>query len=234
MSITPLFILQQTRWPKPNYAEKLYKALLQRIGETKDPRHLGAGKYAEVFWLRRNPRRVLKVTRDQMDAWAMEAVRKKPQRGIVKVHDVFTIAPRQLWGIVAEKLTPMDYEDKILWEDFERAMDHEKLIHLVDELAMFGLIETWVKELRHTYEHMWDDYDEDEENDEDWDDVFYEIDDEVLDALEIWAKALDALHIKWHDVHTGNIMIKRNDYTLVDLGHGQAPRVSLPELEVED
>jgi len=215
-------------------SSSLIPAILERIGESTVPtQQLGHGKFAVAFWLKQKRKRVLKITRDVEDAYAMQRVKDRPQKHLVKVYDVFEIVEHRLWGIVAEKLTPMDYEEKDAWQELWNILSSEEYAYLGDELVQNGLTPGFADEVVDAIENPIDDGEEDEEDEDVWDRHFYEVpEDDILDALRNWGKELSALNIKFYDFHPGNIMMRRHDYILVDLGYGAVPHTKVPELDI--
>lgn len=211
----------------------IIKAILDRLKETKPPKYIDRGSFAFVFWLQKNRKRILKITTDREDAYAMQRLLNSPQRHLIKVYDVFEIIPNKLWGIVSEKLMPLDESEFREWEDFWFALDSDLLDGVFTELKMNGLSVSWVEDFIKEVKDP--PYTELTEEDEDWNLEYYMDlpDDDILDALKNWGKELSKLSIRFFDLHPGNIMVRRGDYILVDLGYGEVPHTNIEKLSVQ-
>jgi len=202
-----------------NYRQ-ISDAILDRIGEKTTPKtFLGEGNFAEVYWLNSQRKKALKITTDPLDAYALQRVHNKPQRHLVKVYDVFEIVPRKLWGSVVEKLTSLSQSDKQDWDQFWNDLN-SYLDSAINELNSFGLSPEFASELVDLIES------EQEEGI-----ISVEVPgDPILEALQNWGKELQALNIKIFDLHSGNVMMRRDNYILVDLGYGEVSATRIDKL----
>ena len=213
---------------------RVVKSVFQRVGENDNSnlKILGTGQYAAVGWLPHDHRKVLKVTKDEDDAMALEAIRQDPAKQLVKVYDVFKITPgrskNSLFGIVTQKLTPLS------------AMDEEMFFYDLEDLKQtarslpFGIgyegdLNEAASELNELYHEAEDR--EDEAEIEKFRDVFAPI----FKNLKVWNKECYDRGIAFHDLSPGNVMMNRNVWTLMDFGHNsQTPYFHLPQLELID
>lgn len=204
-----------------NY-KQISDAILERIGETTVPKtFLGDGNFAQVYWLNSQRKKALKITTDRLDAYALQRVYDNPQRHLVKVYDVFEIIPRKLWGIVVEKLTNLSNSDKQDWDQFWNDVN-KYLDEAINNLNDHGLTPEFSSELVEIIEL------EQEIS-------FIPLEtpgDPILDALQYWGQELQTLNIKIFDLHSGNVMMKRNDYILVDLGFGEVSPTRIDKLPI--
>jgi hypothetical protein len=188
--------------------------ILDRIGETKPPKYLGEGNFAKAYWLKSQRNKVLKITQDWNDAKALQRVKDKPQKHLVKVYDVFNIVPMDLWGAVVEKLQPLSSAQYMRWEHWIDVVEEELPKPLKRFLLHEGLSDSWVDLLDEWLAQNPDTY----------------LDDETLDQLRIWGKELTKLQIQTGDIHPNNIMEQGRRLLLTDLGYGKVPSTSIPKL----
>jgi len=197
-----------------------------RVGEPDSRRWkvLGEGSNGVVFWMN-NHARVLKLTRDIQDAYASEIVKKKPDKNLIKVYDVFEMGLPyfgEKWCIVNEKLTPLSSSEEKEWQNIilvARGRYSKYGLPTMHELSL-----NWVLEVQEWLdsERIWD--------------APYHILEAIrahMPTLKTWAKLLEDRGIEWGDLSLGNIM-KRGHLTVIsDLGFGRtSSSPSIPQLEV--
>jgi len=202
-------------------------ALYRRIGEdvnTADLPLLGHGADAAIYWMKKDRKKVLKITRNAPDAWALELFRRKPSKDVVKVYDVFQIFPKEkrntLYGIVEQKLTPLHNV-----VDFAASYDYVKDygVRWLGEDTNYGDIVQLLEEDRAFYEK------EGNKKEADF------IEKTVLPfahQMERWNDALHKRGIVFKDLHEGNVMMNRHQMVLMDLGRSKVQSMKLPLLDV--
>jgi len=206
---------------------EFYKnAILTRVGakEPTDLKFLGQGMNGYVFWLP-DKKRVLKLTVDEGDANASEVIRKKPDRNLIKVHDVFTFGLphwRQSWGIVSEKLRPLSRSEEESWRWIVQMSTGQYRKFWAPR--MDALDQKWVDAI-----DAWTTSD-----DAKYIPGLVEAIEEHHHTLETWAKLLKNRGIIWGDLNLGNIMHRGAVPLISDVGGGYAPSQHLPQLTPED
>jgi hypothetical protein len=238
----------------PFTAEGLMAALLDALGEKKMPSHLGAGTFAEVYWLKGDRKRVLKITTDPADAYASEIVRRHPSKNLPRIHKVYEIVPRKLFAIVAEKLQPLSATEFKEWANVIPAIgmddDNSSMAYdLTDSLLRRGLSPEWVETWKQAREEI---ASSQEDEDDDWmdDDLFADLDpedrellqttnvntievpDHIFDTLEDWGQDLQQRNITFADLHAKNIMKRGRIPVLVELGSSVVPTQPLERFHV--
>ena len=93
--------------------------ILEHIGAKKESRlkKVGEGWNGYVYWV--SNKQVIKLTRDIKDAQASEKIRRKPDKNLIKVYDVFEFGQpyySTTYGIISEKLTPLSTTDFKSWD----------------------------------------------------------------------------------------------------------------------
>jgi serine/threonine protein kinase len=196
-------------------AEPYIRAVLERVDAPLSTRRfpvLGEGASASVYWLP-DWARTLKLTGDPTDAYASEIVRKRPDPSLVKIYDVFQAIPGRLWGIVAEKLTPLPAALDNQWGWASRAL-------IFQPPQPIWLTMKWVQRLEEVMATTNDPR------------AYRNITPEIISQLKVWAEALDARQIKLSDLKPENMMMRRNRLVFVDLGESKVRRVHIPRLKV--
>ena len=187
----------------------LTKNVLDYLGET-FPAQIGRGLYGRVYWLRKQRNRVLKVTTDKSDAQACMHVLQRPQKYLVRVYDVFEIKSNAVYGIVAEKLTPLSASENITWAT-SQALEDSSPLPLSDYAD--GLCREWIDAYQNYLK---------EEGER--------LPPFIFQQMYLWAEELARLDIVYWDLHEGNIMKRGNQTILVDLGYSDPPPIQIPVL----
>lgn len=196
---------------------KMIDSVLERIGEPAGNYNfsfLGRGGKANVFWLS-DKKRIIKLTVDESDAQASEIVRKKPSKDLLKVYDVFQLG-RELWGIVAEKLTPIKGSEVDRWSNFRSTLETQQDFPRFDYITP-----KYVEKIQDVVEFLDDDPDDDEEF---FSAGFYV----CLEQLGVWADELSQRNILWKDLISDNVMHRGRTLVISDLGRCKvsgAPRI---------
>jgi len=213
---------------------------LVKLGQPINTRlkYLNAGGYAIAYWMA-DKKWVFKITTDSSDAVSMMYLKMKHKRGFVKVKDVFQIKQQRttFYGIIAEHLQELSPKDKDRWYNFailtlpEFSLDGTEIPYddptqtsFEDYLEEVGVSGKWVKKfdaalknspaLRERLKSRGIE--------------------SCMKSMRIWAKGLDALGIKWFDLHDDNIMQHGREEVLMDLGLSNVGgRLQLPEIAVD-
>lgn len=203
-------------------------AILKWAGEKSGQYHLpfiGEGADAEVYWLNSDKKKVLKLTMDKDDAHACQLLAKKPDRSLLKVYKVVDICHGGSdWGyaILAEKLTPLDQKTGYIFAQGLNSLKATRIENSVktglDSFAI-QLMKEYIAEYSSSEDSMERAY------------AFHLS--RILPAMTKWATALEKRGITWGDLHIGNIMMRKHDPVLVDLGRSRGARsTSIPKLQV--
>lgn len=202
--------------------------LYDRLKEqnSKDWKRLGAGYNGFVYWLS-DRSKILKVSKDYRDLQASEKIRKKPDKNLIKVYDVFEMGLpyfQEKGFIVSEKLTPLSSSDKKKWQN---VIDSTRgKVPWVNIPTLRTLTVNWCVETQQWLE-----------SDEAYDapDVVIEDLQECLPILKKWAILLDDERgIEWGDLALDNLMKRGNTTLISDVGFGSvrgAP--SIPNVEID-
>jgi serine/threonine protein kinase len=194
-------------------------SILVAAGEppNSEPRRLGYGNFAEVYWLK-DKKRVLKLTTDVSDANASELVRRKPDRSLVKVYDVFQVPESRLFGIIAEKLVNLTGSERSHWDVVGDTLEEERRLQPFQmslvwyERKLLPFLE-WVKVARSS--------------------LAKHFDAATVETLRRWCEVLTTRHIVWQDMHPGNIRFRGRTPVLMDLGSSKVPSQRIPVLPVD-
>lgn len=161
-------IVTRVRNSATSHVQKFSEKIRRRTGEVPGKR-LGTGTQADVFELGSD--KALKITHDVLDAKMSLHVKSHPLEHVVRVYDVFHFPPvpglADVYGIVVERLRPLDQDardavedvewllnsaDGRRWEDIERFLSGIKSAEtaevvqaygfnaLLDELASIGFV----------------------------------------------------------------------------------------------
>ena len=207
-------------------ALNILHALYSRIGEDDNAilPLLNHGADAAVYWMKKDRKKVIKITRDAPDAWALEMFRRKPSKDVVKVYDVFQIFPTHrrstLYGIVEQKLTPLHNALDVV-ASYDYVKDYG--VRWLGEDTDYGDIVKLLEEDRAFYEN------EGNHKEADF------IEQKVLPfahQMERWNNELHKRGIVFKDLHEGNVMMNGRRMVLMDLGRSQVQSVKLPLLDV--
>jgi len=202
-------------------APDVFAKIYERIGE--DPsglwhQVLGKGSTAVATWLKSDKTKVLKITNDESDAYAMEKFLKRPSRHVVKVYDVFQITPFA-WGMVVQKVTPLASS---AYKDWTRTRSLISKFVGVPPLGN-GAVPIYQKDLEKRFEYPSKSQMEPLEKMR-----------AFLKQLALFDEALADRGITWfQDLHAGNVGMNRRDMVLLDLGGVRTSVPSLPKIEVE-
>jgi len=191
----------------PSQLRTIVDATLKEVDATDESqlKFLGQGFFGDVFWLG-DKRKVLKLTNDYTDAYASEIVRRKPDKNLVKVYQVFALADSYpaVIGIVNEKLSPLasheraklDYLRK-LWN---KAIGQRTFLtrQNLDKFVDSPQIE--------------------------------EVDDADYGLLSTLVRVFTDRHIKWRDLSGDNIMARGREKVVSDLGFSESLKQPIPVL----
>jgi len=195
----------------------------QRLGE-KDLtriRSLGAGSWADVFWLS-NKRKVVKITHDPQDAQASMVVLKRPSKYLVKTYDIFALTPDKytVYCIVNEKLTPLGRREGLLIPVLLR------LLHATGKKPVITM---------ETYNAIMEMLESGQGRDwKSWLTSYLSAQrlnmeaSSFMDLFKNWAEALDSRGIRWWDIKKANFMMRGRQIVISDLGAGTvsgAPKI---------
>lgn len=208
------------------YITKVLEAMATRLGEPNTKwKWLGAGSYANVYWLN-DKKKALKITRDESDADASIILKKKPDRSLVKVYDVFELPAvgRPLFGIVVEKLSPLSYKE-------EKSVSN--LLNLLWDLGINDI--PTMKNIKEFKDRL-SNPDPEKHGVDKYIQEYYDksgVTEEMIDLWETWAQVLDARHIVWKDFKILNVMARGREIVISDIGYSTVPAQKIPELQVE-
>jgi len=170
---------------------------------------IGKGMRARVFWLP-DKKRVLKLTKDEDDAEASAKLIGKRMKHLLHVYDVFLVDDirKPVYGIVAEKLTPLSSSERKSWKNGvnSTATVYYEGRSLWRRLSDGGFTPQWIDKVKAALP---------DEKDE-W--VTSAIE-KILPALEAMAEELHRIGVTGlSDLHAGNIMMRGHDLVIVDFG----------------
>jgi len=214
------FILRKNALPRAGRerSEAIAEAIFERLGETKAPSDLGRGSYANVYWLKGNRKRILKITSDSSDAFALKHLQESPKKSLVKVHDVFEIVPKHLWGAVTEKLSPLSSTEYDNWQQLREMLEEDEAFYDVERtLGREGVTTRYFYLLEQAKEKA----------------GTVLPTDKMLESIFKWGKDLSSLGIKFTDLTEDNIMKKGANDILIDLGYSDVRPTRIPALQGE-
>lgn len=196
---------------------ELANTILKRVGNQldKEPRRLGYGAWAEVYWLQ-DRKKVLKLTTDESDAFAAEIVRRKPDRGLVKTYDVFAVPESSLYGIVAEKLVDAAGSERKRWDIVADTLESEPRLRpftmtLTWYEKKFLPFLAWVKTRPSLVKYF---------------------DESTASQIYSWCEELTKRRIIWRDMQSENIRFRGRQPVILDLGASKVPSQRIPLLQV--
>lgn len=223
------YLQKQKDFSKEDWNE--FGHLLQE--RLKDPLNhvtfLGSGAYGVVYWLS-DHKRVLKITNDEMDAYASAIVLKKPSKNLIKVYDVFQFGGplfNSTWAIVSEKLTPLSFRQEEIWLSVWHLKngDYHDAFMGSGPAPWKGLTTAWVDEV----DKWLQDVDPRRPGVSSYKALV-----EALPDLKAWAKELSKRGILWTDLKRDNIMNRNKRSVIVDLGFGKVSRhPSIPKISFD-
>lgn len=186
--------------------------LLKKKGIVKGPlKPLGHGAHGIAFDI--GAGRVLKVTDDILEAKSSNHLKDKKLKHVVHIFDVFQLPGSEFYGIVEEKLAQMSAYDK---KEFELVTDLLQACK-AGEAILSG---DYGKVMDQVRLHIKDK------------DVQKLMDSQMKDfQLPEIIKELAGQRIEFLDYHEGNLMMRGNDYVVIDLGLSQSPGAAPPVLE---
>jgi cytidyltransferase-like protein len=157
--------------------------------------------------------KVLKITDDALEAKASNHIKGKKLKHVVQIYDVFQLPNSKYYGIYQEKLKPIsDYDKKEmdLVTDLLQACKAGEAILSGDYQKVLDQVRANIKDR----------------------DVQKLMDSQMRDLQlpEIF-KELHDNHIEFLDYHQENLMMRGNDYVVIDLGLSQSPGADPPMLE---
>ncbi len=152
--------------------------------------------------------RVLKVTADPSEAKSSFKIEGRANRHIARIHQVFKFPGTEIYGIVQERLQPLDDMEKV---------DVDWSMHVIDRILGKDLGVFW-----RGWEAVKDEVSkrpDDRFDDEERADAFRTLERYQLPEMmdEVMRRG-----IGFHDYHSGNIMKRGSDYVIADLGVSKA------------
>jgi len=200
-----------------SYAEEVVGKILRHVGQPEGtprffPERIGEGADAEVYWLA-NKRKVLKLTVSEDDAKALAYFKKHPDKGIVKVYDVFSIPDTFLYGIVMEKLTPSDKH----WQEIAERISFAGRGGFFLSMKWFEgqLLPAIQKRRERGVGGPFMDA----------------MTPENIEVIHHWCEVLDKAGIKWADMHDENVMFRGRQPVLMDLGRSTGATGRIPQMK---
>lgn len=197
------------RWYRsPEDRERVWAAIAKRVGWQPDmlPKMLGKGTRGMALYGGGN--RVLKLTDDASEAEAMSVVKANPSPVVAKTFDVFRPKTKPLdplFGIVLEKLKPVDAKMKSFADDLGEFMQGAKYRWL-DHRTYYAFIYR---------DHDW----RTDASGTPYDDPSYAKQAEFFKEV---GNYLDKVGIRFADAHSGNVMMKGSQYKMIDLGYSES------------
>lgn len=189
---------------------KLNAWRLQRRGiELK--KDLGAGSWGIAWDIGKG--QVLKATMDDKEALASNLIKGKRTHHVVRIQDVFQFPDSDVYGIVQEKLRKMSATDA---KDFDLVTDLLQQVRVGPEVGQGD----W-EGIRRKLENAG---------------MTPEVTKYFIDRLEEFQfpeiiRELKGLGIEFYDYHSGNLMMRGNDYVVIDLGRSNSAGKPPPVLE---
>lgn len=188
----------------PQFKEKLIAKGIQ-VGDV-----LGSGTKGIAYSA---GSQVLKITIDVNEVKAASVIKSKTLKNVYKVFDIFQFGTSKFYGIVQEKLKPIDYSASETL--VESVLNSEYLDPLWHALAQGGVevddINKKIDELLGSFAHEKGSSEEDTNNARD-----------MLTQIVNGVQELRGIGVHYADVHPGNVM-KRMDGTivLIDIGYSK-------------
>ncbi len=167
---------------------------------------LGSGMYGTAYQI--NDKTVLKITEDYSEAKAMKIVKAFPNKNIVKVYDVFScfFGRRKFNFIIQEKLNEADDS----WRHFSNHAfnDDYACDYITPKLIKISknIPNYWIQNQKQ-YETQWK-----------W-----------LNNLAFYFKKHN---IKFADLHSENILKRKKNHVLIDLGCSKSPKQKIYNIKL--
>ena len=211
-------IIKESLGKGPNdgvdFLNKKAKKLAARGHDIRGLKFLGAGLHGYAYEMSNG--RVFKLTDDIAEARASRVIMGKKTNYIVNIYDVFKFKGTDLFGIVQEKLQPIDSQEKGFWDEMSD-------LGVISMALIDGLV-PWSQMLLQIQDVISGDAPEEENLG-----LTPKEQRNILANLKKYnfPQMIDELHeygIKFDDFHGGNIMKRGKTSVIIDLGYSEVQK----------